>query len=119
MSPLNLTDKPSYQPWSEESFQSNRAARRLATLPRWMYRTLCQAAFHCETRPYLPDDDAQLWELAECESREQWDAHKAPVRAMFTPIVLDGKNLLSHKRITDDWDKLLTKRQAMRELGSK
>jgi hypothetical protein len=119
MASFNENDRASYQPWDEESFQSNRKARRLSTLPRWMYRTLSQAAWHCSTRPYLPDDDAELWDLAECESREQWEMYKESVRAMFTPVVINGVKLLGHPRLVRDWDKLAAKRRQMRDIGSK
>jgi hypothetical protein len=79
-----------------------------------MYRTLCNAAFYCEDRPYLPDDDNELWMLAGCESHEQWEENKVPVRKMFTQITKAGKVLLSRKRILDDWQRMVKKRREIK-----
>jgi hypothetical protein len=82
-----------------------------------MYRTLLQAAFFHSTRPYLPDDDAQLWLLAGCESPKRWERNKEVVRAMFTTVEIDGVRLLSQKRLLADWDRLEEKRQMLSENG--
>src|SRR5262245_2835324 len=84
---------------------------------RWMYRTLLQAAFFHSTRPYLPDDDAQLWLLAGCESSKQWERNKGTVRAMFAVVEVDGLRLLSQKRLLTDWDRLEEKRQMLSQNG--
>jgi hypothetical protein len=84
-----------------------------------MYRTLLQAAFFYSTRPYLPDDDTQLWMLAGCESRQQWERHSEVVRAMFTPVELDGARLSSRKRLLTDWNRIEEKRQVLAENGRK
>lgn len=110
-------DNPLYQPWSERDFRADFDAAMLDWLQRYMYRTLCQAAFVCYTRPYLPDDDAKLWALAGCQDRDQWEENKGPVRAMFTPIKRGGQNLLARKRIVDDWQRLVAKRRAQRRGG--
>jgi hypothetical protein len=102
MNPLDNT-KMLFQPWSEEAFQSDMFVRYMTPLQRWMYRTLCQAAFNCSERPYLPDDDAMLWMLAGCATQAQWTENSAPVRAMFTPIEKGGQRLLSRKRLVEDW----------------
>jgi hypothetical protein len=82
-----------------------------------MYRTLLQAAFFHSTRPHLPDDDAQLWLLAGCESPKQWERNKEAVRAMFTTVDVNGVSLLSQKRLLADWDRLEEKRQMLSENG--
>jgi hypothetical protein len=115
-----LTDpkrKPLYQPWNEEAFRADVQVYAMAPVQRWMYRTLLQSAFFCSTRPYLPDDDTQLWMLAGCESHKQWDRNKDTVRAMFTPVELDGARLLSRKRLVEDWNRLEEKRQMLAENG--
>jgi hypothetical protein len=111
--------KPLYQPWSEEAFRADHQVYAMTPVQRWMYRTALQAAFFCSTRPYLPDDDAQLWMLAGCESPKQWDRNKDVVRAMFTPVELDGARLLSRKRLVEDWNRLEEKRQMLAENGRK
>jgi hypothetical protein len=113
------THKALYQPWREEAFRADEYVQSLSHIQQWMYRSLLQAAFYCSERPYLPDDDARLWSLAGCESREQWDQHKEAVRARFTPIELDGQKLLSHKKLIEDWDRALKTQLARAESGRK
>lgn len=115
----DIKRKPLYQPWSEEAFRADIQVMAMAPRQRWMYRTLLQAAFFCSTRPYLPDDDAQLWMLAGCESLKQWERDKYVVRAMFTPVEMDGVRLLSQKRLLADWTRIAEKRQALAEAGRK
>ena len=117
--PVNENTKPRYQLWSEDAFQGDPDVRYMTAVQRWMYRTLCQEAFFCTTRPYLPDNDDQLWKLAGCESRKQWMQNKQVVRAMFVPIVIDGQKLLSRKRIVEDWAKLQDFRQKQSDKGKK
>jgi hypothetical protein len=111
--------KPLYQPWNEEAFRADLHVGAMAPTQRWMYRTLLQAAFFHSTRPYLPDDDAQLWLLAGCESPKQWERNKDVVRAMFTPIQVAGVRLLSQKRLLADWNRIEEKREALAEAGRK
>jgi len=109
--------KPLYQPWNEEAFRADLQVGAMSPTQRWIYRTLLQAAFFHSTRPYLPDDDTQLWLLAGCESPKQWDRNKGVVRAMFTPVEVDGIRLLSQKRLLADWNRIEEKRQMLSENG--
>jgi hypothetical protein len=111
--------KPLYQPWNEEAFRADLHVGAMAPVQRWMYRTLCQASFFCSTRPYLPDDDAELWLLAGCESPKQWERNKEVVRSRFTPVEVAGVRLLSQKRILADWNRIEVKREALAEAGRK
>jgi hypothetical protein len=111
--------KPLYQPWNEEAFRADLHVGAMAPTQRWMYRTLLQAAFFHSTRPYLPDDDAQLWLLAGCESPKQWERNKDVVRVMFTPVEVGGERLLSQKRLLADWNRIEEKREALAEAGRK
>jgi hypothetical protein len=111
--------KPLYQPWNEEVFRADLHVGAMTPTQRWIYRTLLQAAFFHSTRPYLPDDDAQLWLLAGCESRKQWERNKDVVRAMLTPIEVAGVPVLSQKRLLADWQRIEEKRQALAEAGRK
>lgn len=113
----SIRRKPLYQPWNEEAFRADHRVYAMTPAQRWMYRTSLQAAFFCSTRPYLPDDDAQLWMLAGCESRKQWESNKDVVRSMFTPVELEGVRLLSQKRLLADWNRLEEKRQMLAENG--
>jgi hypothetical protein len=111
-------EKPKFQPWNEEEFQSDVFVRGMNAVQRWMYRSLLQASFFHTTRPYLPDDDRILWVLAGCESKAQWLENKSEVLDRFTPV--DGKpGMLENKRVTKDWNNLLDFREEMSELGKK
>jgi hypothetical protein len=116
---LRDNSKALYQPWREEAFRADEYVQALAPVEKWMLRALLQAAFVCSQRPYLPDDDARLWVLAGCDSQEQWDQHKVAVRALFTPIQLDGQKLLSQKKLIEDWDRMSKVRSARAEAGRK
>lgn len=116
---IEANSKPLYQPWREEAFRADERVYAMNPVQRWIYRTLLQAGFICSTRPYLPDDDGQLWMLAGCESRQQWEQNKDVVRAMFTPVEQDGIRLLSQKRLLADWTRLEEKRQMLAENGRK
>jgi hypothetical protein len=111
--------KPLYQPWNEEAFRADLHVGAMTSTQRWIYRTLCQSSFFCSTRPYLPDDDEELWLLAGCENPKQWERNKAVVRARFTPVELSGVRLLSQKRILADWQRIDEKRQTLAEAGRK
>lgn len=112
--------KPLYQPWREEAFRGDeKVLYALNPLQRWMYRTLLQAAFICSTRPYLPDEDAELWMLAGCESRKQWDKNKDAVRSMFSAVEVDQKACLIHHKVLEDWNRLEEKRQILADNGRK
>lgn len=109
--------KPLYVPWNEEEFRGDVYVSAMSPLQRWMYRTLLQTAFFHSTRPYLPDDDNLLWMLAGCENKQQWLDNAETIRAMFSTIEIDGKNLLSQKRLLLDWDRLEERRTALSERG--
>lgn len=111
--------KPLYQPWNEEAFRADLRVGAMSPTQRWMYRTLLQGAFFHSTRPNLPDDDAQLWLLAGCESLKQWERNRDVVRAMFIPIEVAGVRLLSQKRLLADWHRIEEKREALAEAGRK
>ena len=108
-----------YQPWREDAFQTDIYVRHMPAVARWMYRTLRQAAFACEEAPYLPNDDDQLWMLAGCESKTQWMEYAASVRARFTPVVIEGKSLLSHPTELKDWERIEHHYAQRRESGRK
>jgi hypothetical protein len=110
-----------YQPWRNEAFLADEYVQAMSPIQRWIYRTLLQAAFTCSERPYLPDDDSRLWALAGCETSSQWVANKEVIRARFVPVTIDGKPLLGHKKVLEDWsriqDALATRRESARKAG--
>lgn len=113
--------KPLYQPWSEEAFWGDNNVRRMTQLQRWMYRTLLQAAFFGDLRPNLPDDDDELWLMADCLDKDQWLQNSAQIRKMFTSKILDDgiTKVLFRNRLEADWDRLVEKRQQLAENGRK
>lgn len=111
--------KALYQPWAEDDFMSDEVVRKMNSLQKWMYRSLCQQAFVCSTRPDLPDDDDALWGLAGCENKKQWLANREKTLLKFKKIEKSGKKLLRHKRIFSDWKREGDRRQTLRNNGSK
>ena len=80
--------------------------RHMRPIQRHFYRSLLIQASYCSTRPYLPDDDSQLWMLADADSLEHWKSHVPPVRAMFQPVTISGMKLLSQERLLKEWETL-------------
>jgi hypothetical protein len=113
------TKKPSYMPWNEDAFWGDMGVRAMTALQRWIYRTLLQTSFFCATRPYLPNNNNQLWVLAGCVDKQQWMENKRPVMAMFTRETVDGHRLLFRKRVLEDWQRLLNKRKELHERGKR
>lgn len=99
-------EKPLYQPWSEEAFRSSIYVQSMTYIQKWMYKSLLLASFCEATRPYLPNDDNVLWRLAGCESKKQWDEHKAPILERFEKVNSDGVALLLNDRVYQDWLKV-------------
>ena len=65
--------QPDYQFWHERDFMNDELVTLgMDWMQRHFYRTLCQKAFHCSTRPNLPTSDDQLWLLADAGSKERW-----------------------------------------------
>jgi hypothetical protein len=112
---LQDDSKAMYQPWRHGAFKADIFVMAMKPAQRWMYQTLLHEAFDYATRPYLPDDDNILWMLAGCESKKQWDQNKDVVRARFTPVKIQGADLLSQKRLLEDWARLGQARQSRHE----
>jgi hypothetical protein len=105
--------KPLYLLWDEEAFLSDETVRFMTYIQRWMYRALLQSAFICSTRPFLPSDDKVLWVLAGCKSEAQWREHSVGIRSAFTVIDVDGKKLLSQKRLCEEWERITKERKRL------
>lgn len=67
------------------------------------YRALLQQSYFCSTRPYLPNNDEELWLLADAESLEQWREHKAAVMRKFHLVTIEEVQYWAHKRLLSDW----------------
>jgi hypothetical protein len=91
----------------------------MTAMQRWMYRSLLQAAFFCSERPYLPNEDEVLWIHAGCDTLQQWLDNKVQVLRRFQSVERDGVQLLHHKRVAEDWNRLMEKREAMALLGQR
>jgi len=96
------TSSPEYICWHENEFMADRAVVRMQPHQRLMYRALCQVARYCETRPYLPDDDNELYILADADSIDQWKANREAILVKFQKVTVDGKPMLAHKRVLAD-----------------
>lgn len=116
MVPIDERSKAKYQPWNEEGFSSDIKVNRMTQLQRWMYRTLLQRAFVCSTRPRLPDDDEELWGLADCKDLKQWLANKDKVLQMFERTTIEVP-VLTNKRLEDDWKRVLEIREERSRAG--
>jgi uncharacterized protein YdaU (DUF1376 family) len=100
------TYEPKYLYWYEKDFASDAyVSRVMRSLDRHFYRALIIASCFNSLRPYLPNDDSQLWILADAESLEQWMEHKAVVMHKFT-LTADRK-YWQHKRILADWQLMI------------
>lgn len=95
--------KPPFMCWFEADFWADRAVTSMTWLQRLFYRALLQAAFQCDTRPYLPDDDAQLWVLAGAPNLKTWQREKGSILAKFSPLEIDGERVLGNKRVLEEW----------------
>lgn len=111
------SEKPLYQPWSEESFRSSIHVQAMSSVQRWMYRTLLQAMFCEATRPYLPNDDELLWKLAGCENKEQWLKNKEALLKQFK--LVENETLWENTRVTKDWLRLIDFREERSFSGRK
>ena len=116
---LDERSKPNYQPWREEAFKSDLKVWKMTHLQRWMYRSLLQHAFVCTQRPRLPNDDEELWMMADCESIEQWNDNKSMILKMFDVVTVEDKEVLSHPRLEEDWTNLQSIREKRVEAGRK
>jgi len=96
------TPSPEYICWHENEFMADRAVVRMQPHQRLMYRALCQVARYCETRPYLPDDDNELYVLADADSLDHWKANREAILVKFQRVTVDGKPMLAHKRVLAD-----------------
>jgi hypothetical protein len=116
---LTERSKALYQPWSQETFNADLHVRRMTNVQRWIYKSLLQEAFVCSSRPRLPDDDEELWIMADCDNIEQWLENKQVIVRMFERTQEGGVPLLTHKKLEEDWDRLQEKRDARVEAGRK
>jgi uncharacterized protein YdaU (DUF1376 family) len=77
-----------------------------------IYRMLCLEAPFCETRPYLPDDDAQIAFIADVPD-EVWAENKDAVLKMFEKT----DSGYTHHRIIEEYEKACDKYVRMQKLS--
>ena len=110
--------EPKYIYWHEKDFLADPyVSRVMRWIHRHFYRALIIASCYNSERPYLPNDDAQLWVLADAESLEQWLAHKDIVMYKFT-LTEDGAHW-QHKRVLADWELMLAAYKERSESGKR
>ncbi len=110
-----MNDKPipKYIAYHRDAFMgSNRVNRRLDWLQRHIYLRLCLEACFCETRPYLPTEDADLALLADVPD-DVWTENKTPVLAMFTK----SEQGYTHPRIVEELQKATDSYSRFSDLG--
>ena len=105
--PVAQRYEPDYICWHENDFMADRQVARMTPHQRLMYRSLCQAGMFCSTRPYLPDDDNELFLLADADSVEQWKQNREAVLVKFQRVEVAGKPMLAHKRLLSDWARII------------
>jgi hypothetical protein len=110
-------EKPLYQPWNEDAFMGDTDVQYMDSISSWIYRTLLQKSFFCDTRPYLPLDDEQLWKLAMCPDKKTWLKCKLTVLSAFKEAEIGGVKFLYRKRVIDDWNRLEEIRKINSENG--
>jgi uncharacterized protein YdaU (DUF1376 family) len=96
-------------------FRGDVCVQSMKAIERWMYMSLLHQCFYYTTRPYLPDDDRMLWRLAGCDDPQQWIENKDEVLSMFYKTEIDGVKLLAHKRVIEDYERVMNKRQEMHD----
>lgn len=98
-------------------FILNPRTRGMNNVQRWMCRTLLQQAFICDTRPYLPDNDDDLWLFADCKDKTEWIKNKDKVLKMFRREEVEGVSVLINDQIADDYSKFMRKQLDSEEKG--
>lgn len=108
---LDDQSKGNYQPWNHEVFMADRHVRKMKSHTRKSYAMLLHEMFFCTTRPYLPDNDQDLYAYADCDSIEEWLGMKDEILRMFEKVTLNGARMLYHKRVAEDWDRMVDARE--------
>jgi len=66
-------------PWDIERWQNSRAYRRMSLAAQGAYLNLCLGAWKAQPACRIPDDDRELWRLANARTIDEWRAVKAEV----------------------------------------
>lgn len=98
---------------------SDRRVRRMSPLAVKTYMMLLHEAFVCSTRPNLPDDDEELYLMAYCSNRQEWESIRDEILGMFSKSIANGKQVLVNSRLCRDWEHLQEIREARAEAGKK
>ena len=112
------TFTPWFQQWYESELQRDLVFQGMTWIQKLFYRCLCQRMFVCETQPYAPDDDNLLWVLSGAENKQMWLDNKDAILVKFERIEIDGKVLLKHKRVEEDWNDVQERRESIRKIRS-
>ena len=112
------TFTPWFQQWYESELQRDLVYQGMTWIQKLIYRCLCQRMFVCETQPYAPDDDNLLWVLSGAENKQMWLDNKDAILVRFERIEIDGKVLLKHKRVEEDWNDVQERRESLRKIRS-
>lgn len=95
----------SYLRWDEPAFWADRVvASRMTTHQRHLYRALLLAALWCDTRPDLPNNDNDLWLLADADDIKDWNLNKGHILSKFHEDEVDGVKVLYNNRLRREWE---------------
>jgi hypothetical protein len=75
----------------------------MTTHQRHLYRALLLAALWCPTRPDLPNDDNELYLLADADDVADWQKNKAPILTKLHEDEVDGVKVLYNNRLRKEW----------------
>jgi hypothetical protein len=110
--------KPTFIPWYETDFRADRTVGRMTPVQRSFYRNLLLDCYFGENRPYISADDGELWLIADATGLGEWLAAKELIMTKFSPVELnDGKQVLSNKRVLEEWERLESKLKQRQHAG--
>jgi uncharacterized protein YdaU (DUF1376 family) len=110
--------KPTFIPWYDTDFRADRTVNRMTPVQRSFYRNLLLDCYFGQDRPYITADDRELWLIAEADSLDAWLAVKELIMTKFSPVELsDGKQVLSNKRVLEEWERLESKLKQRQHAG--
>jgi hypothetical protein len=110
-SKLDRRYKPPYLQWYIREFWSSWSVIQMTKMQRYCYRNLLERAWDADTVPFLPNDDEQLWRLADCDSLEHWLNEIKPVVINRFEATIDGKWIVNVRQYFD-YSELVEKHDA-------
>lgn len=117
MSELQSEYKPPYMPFYVRAFYGDFRVRTMTPRQRAMYRSLLDYGWTALRPCYIPNDQGQLWLMADADSLEQWERDKGPVLRMFT--LTDDGEFYCKSRQLEEYAKITEQHRACSEAGKR